>query len=333
MPRRRPSLAAWTTRHLRPTDGPGTGARLALEPWQRGFLQAVDREQKSNRVSLMAAAQVGKSLLALGIAIRAAVDGSGMCCWRAATEVSVRDLASPARQRCSEHAPNPREKRFPSPRSGTRGSRVLERSSSRGGWVDRAGRVGVRLAARQSERSKIALADEVSRWPARVRSGEGSPDLALIRARVLDWGDDGLIAGDLVAPSIQATRSRCCFETAIAAAWSIVCPGCDHRTPFGWEQVVGRDRGEQPMIACLYCGTLHDERARRRMLRSGVWVPQKSEPTDEGSISFQLGRLDSAQRLTRGDRCRSFDVPRGDRSGAIRAPSRRLAICLFGAAV
>ena len=49
------------------------------------------------------------------------------------------------------------------------------------------------------------------------------------------------------------------------------------------------------MIACLRCGALHDERARRRMLRSGVWIPQKAQPTDEGSISFQLGRLDSAR--------------------------------------
>ena len=49
------------------------------------------------------------------------------------------------------------------------------------------------------------------------------------------------------------------------------------------------------MIACLHCGALHDERARLKMLRSGVWVPQKAQPTDEGSISFQLGRLDSAR--------------------------------------
>ena len=73
------------------------------------------------------------------------------------------------------------------------------------------------------------------------------------------------------------------------------CCGCDRRTPFGWDQVTGRARGEQPRIACVQCGTLHDERARRRMLRTGVWVPQQAHPTDDASISFQLGRLDSAR--------------------------------------
>ena len=53
----RPSLAAWMTQHVRPTDGPGTGTRLALEPWQRGFLTAVDRERKPI-VSLMASSQL-----------------------------------------------------------------------------------------------------------------------------------------------------------------------------------------------------------------------------------------------------------------------------------
>ena len=102
-----------------------------------------------------------------------------------------------------------------------------------------------------------------------------------------------------------------------------VCPGCDRRTPFLWDHVTGRARGEHPMIACLHCGALHDERARRRMLRSGVWVPQKAQPTDEGSISFQLGRLDSARASLAAivQECRRAE-PR-ERNAAIRAPSRR----------
>ena len=285
---RRPSLAAWMTRHLRPTDGPGAGRRLALEPWQRGFLQAVDREQKPI-VSLMAGSQIGKTLIALGIGIRAAVDGQGVL-MASSTEVSIRDLARRL-DSTLEHAPT-LAKRFPSPRSGP-GARASwkDRRVDGGGWIGLAASGSASQLA--SRTVKIALADEVSRWPARVRSGEGHP-LALLRARLSDWGDAGLLLA-ISSPVHPADAIALMFRDGDRRRMEYVCQGCDRRTPFGWEQVVGRDRGEQPMIACLHCGTLHDERARRRMLRCGVWVPQKSEPTDEGSISFQLGRLDSAR--------------------------------------
>ena len=285
---RRPSLAAWLARHLRPTDGPGAGRRLTLEPWQRGFLHAVDREHKPI-VSLMAASQIGKTLLALGIGIRAAVDGQG-CLLASATEVSVRDLARRL-DSTLEHAPA-LGTRFPSPRSGP-GARASwkDRRVAGGGWIGLAASGSASQLA--SRTVKIALADEVSRWPARVRSGEGHP-VALLRARLSDWGDEGRLLA-ISSPVHPADAIALMFRDGDRRRVEYLCQDCNRRTPFGWDQVTGRGRGEQPMIACLHCGTLHDERARRRMLRSGVWVPQKSQPTDEGSISFQLGRLDSAR--------------------------------------
>ena len=69
------------------------------------------------------------------------------------------------------------------------------------------------------------------------------------------------------------------------------------------------------MIACGSCGTLHDERARRRMLRTAKWIPQV-EADDEDAISFQLGRLDSARasliQITREFRRARRAVERGD---------------------
>ena len=178
-----------------------------------------------------------------------------------------------------------------------------------GGWIG--------LAASGSARSSPAERSRL-RWPARVRSGEGHP-LALLRARLSDWGDDGLLLA--ISSPVHPTDSiALLYRDGDRRRMEYLCPACDRRTPFGWEQVVGRDRGEQPMIACLHCGTLHVERARRRMLRSGIWVPQKSEPTDEGSISFQLGRLDSAARLARGDRAGVSTGRAAGRSAAIHGP-------------
>ena len=285
---RRPSLAAWFARHVRPTDGPGTGRRLSLEPWQRGFLAAVDREHKPI-VSLMAGSQIGKTLVALGIGIRAAVDGQGVL-MASSTEVSVRDLARRL-DSTLEHAPA-LATRFPSPRSGP-GARASwkDRRVDGGGWIGLAASGSASQLA--SRTVKIALADEVSRWPARVRSGEGHP-LALLRMRLADWGDDGRLLA-ISSPVHPADAIALMFRDGDRRRMEYVCHGCDRLTPFTWDQVTGRDRGHPPLIACLHCGALHDERARRRMLRSGVWVPQKATPTDEGSISFQLGRLDSAR--------------------------------------
>ena len=237
----------------------------------------------------MAGSQIGKTLIALGIGIRAAVDGQGVL-MASSTEVSVRDLARRL-DASLERAPS-LATRFPSPRSGP-GARASwkDRRVTGGGWIGLAASGSASQLA--SRTVKIALADEVSRWPARVRSGEGHP-LALLRARLADWGDDGLLLA-ISSPVQPSDAIALLFRDGDRRRMEYVCHGCDRRAPFAWDQVVGRARGEQPMISCLHCGALHDERARRRMLRSGVWVAQKPQPTDEGSMSFQLGRLDSAR--------------------------------------
>ena len=42
--------------NLRPTDGPDAGNPLRLEPWQRGLLDAIDRERRPT-VAIRAASQ------------------------------------------------------------------------------------------------------------------------------------------------------------------------------------------------------------------------------------------------------------------------------------
>ena len=87
--------------------GQAPASRLSLEPWQRGFLAAVDREQKPI-VSLMAGSQIGKTLIALGIGIREAVDGHGVlhgvAVLKSRSETSRVDSIATL-----EHAPVPRE--------------------------------------------------------------------------------------------------------------------------------------------------------------------------------------------------------------------------------
>ena len=144
-----------------------------------------------------------------------------------------------------------------------------------------------------SRTAAVAIADEVSRWPRSVRSGEGHP-LTLLRARLSDWQDDGRLLA-ISSPVLENDAIGLLHKDGDRRRLEYPCLACGDLTPFLWEQVVGRERGETPEITCLSCGVPHGEGARRKMLKKSAWIPQRENPTDENSISFGLSRLDSAR--------------------------------------
>ena len=298
--------------NLRPTDGPDAGRPLRLEPWQRGLLDAIDHENKPI-VAVQAATQCGKTLLCLGVGLRAAVDGRGVLL-ASATDVSIRDLARRL-DATLEHSPTVAV-HFPPYRPGP-GSKASwkDRRLTTGGWIGMAASGSASQLA--SRTAAVAVADEVSRWPARVRSGEGHP-LALLRARLADWQDAGRLLA-ISSPVVRNDAISNLYRDGDRRRLEYPCPACSVRFPFLWERVAGRERGEEPVIVCPQCGAHHDERARRRMLRAGRWVPQRVDPTDEDVISFHLSRIDSGRatlpQVVREWRRARRAVERGDREG------------------
>ena len=144
-----------------------------------------------------------------------------------------------------------------------------------------------------SRTAAVAIADEIARWPRSVRSGEGHP-LTLLRARLSDWGDDGRLIA-ISSPVLDADAIGLLYRDGDRRRLEYPCLACGGLTPFLWEQVVGRERGETVAVTCLSCGVPHGEDARRKMLRKAEWIAQREDPTDEASISFGLSRLDSAR--------------------------------------
>ena len=217
MPRRQP-LATWIARNLHAVDGPDGGRPLRLEPWQRGLLTAIDTEHKPI-VAVRAASQVGKTALALGVGLRAAVDGRGVLL-ASATDTSIRDMAR--RLDATLDSAPALKARFPSPRSGP-GARASwrDRRLTGGGWLGMAAAGSPSQLA--SRTAAVAVADEVSRWPRRVRSREGHP-LALLRARLADWGDEGRACSPSARPCSRRMRFRCYTATGIAGGWSTRLP-------------------------------------------------------------------------------------------------------------
>ena len=200
MPRRQ-SLAAWTTKYLRPTDGPGTGARLALETVAarvpaRGRPGAqTDRQfdgwepDRKNRYSPSGSRFVQRST-------------ARACCWRLPRKISIRGPCAPTRQHARTRA-DTREAVFRRLGPGQARARVGEIGGSSGaGGSDSRPRAVPRSS--RAGPSRIALADEVSRWPARVRSGEGTPARLAPRAAV----GTGVTTGCLLAISSPVHPDR-----------------------------------------------------------------------------------------------------------------------------
>ena len=181
---------------------------------------------------------------------------------------------------------------FPSARSGP-GARASwkDRRTTGLGWLGFASAGSAsQLAARTVQ---VAVADEVARFPRRVRSGEGSP-MQLLRARLLDWGTEAKLIA-ISSPTLPTDTISTMFSDGDQNRLEYRCGSCGCRTPLRWGQVSGVEKGEEARVACASCGVLHSERTRRAMLPSAVWVSQKRDRVDERIASYTAGRLDSAR--------------------------------------
>ena len=306
---RRLSTAAWVRRNVCASDGPGAGKPFRPEPWQRQVLDCIDREQRTT-VVLRLAAQVGKTSLSLAVALRACIEGAGTMA-ASASQDAVKDTRRRIDAILGSSPTIAGE--FLEQRSGpgARSSGAL-RETKAGGFLSIAGAGSpAQLSARTI---KVAVCDEVARWPRTVRSGEAAP-LQLVEARTQDWGDQArriLIS----SPTDPHDQIEIAFRDGDQRRLEYPCPECRERFAFAWELVGGREKGEQPFITCPHCGIAHLEQARRRMLRSARWVAQRPDATDEECASFHASRLDSARssldQVVRAWRKARLRVERGD---------------------
>ena len=216
------------------------------------------------------------------------------------TEVSVRDLARRL-DSTLEHAPA-LETRFPSPRSGP-GARASwkDRRVAGGGWIGLAASGSASQLA--SRTVKIALADEVSRWPARVRSGEGHP-LALLRARLVDWGDDGRLLA-ISSPVHPADAIALMFRDGDRRRVEYLCQDCNRRDAvrMGPSDRPRPRRATRGSPACTAAPCTTNARAVACSARASGCRKSRSRPTKDRS-RFSSG--DSTPRAHRSGRpCRS----------------------------
>ena len=134
----------------------------------------------------------------------------------------------------------------------------------------------------------------------------------------MDWGDSGRLLA-ISSPVLRFDAIDTLYRDGDRRRLEYTCAACGEPFPFAWDRVTGREKGEVPSIACSSCGVEHGEPERRKMLRTGRWVAQRDEPTDEDVISFSLSWLDSGRgtldQVVREWRRARRAVERGDREG------------------
>ena len=213
---KRISNADWISANLRPADGRNAREPLRLERWQDALL----RETDSNAhpvICVVAAAQVGKTLISMGLALRSSCEGHGTIL-ASSTETSVRDLARRL-ESAIEDSETLREM-FPPLRSGPHSrSTWKDRRLSNGGFLSFASAGSASELA--SRTCHTAFLDELSRFPSLTKSREGF-GLDLIRARLFDYGDDSRLVCNLKPGSFARTLFQNYFELEHKAALSIL---------------------------------------------------------------------------------------------------------------
>ena len=222
---RRQSLVAWIKSNVVVTDGRQQGKRIQLERWQRLLLQRIDREKRVITCCRMAS-QIGKTTIVVPIALRSAIDGAGVLL-ASSTETNIRDMARRL-DGVLEAAPHLAE-HFPSPSSGPNArASWKDRRTTRLGWLGFASAGSAsQLAARTVQ---VAVADEVARFPKRVRSGEGGP-MQLLRARLLDWGTDAKLIA-ISSPTLPNDTAGVSTPASRLTSSRFRCPAVSCKTAF-----------------------------------------------------------------------------------------------------
>ena len=269
------------------TDGPQRGKAIRWEKWQRGILDAFDRDG-AREIVVAASAQSGKTTVAAAAGIRTATDGAGTLVVSSANTGAV-DFGR--RLGLFIDASPMLTKLWPRARPGPNSA-----GSTAARQLDNGGFLAVTSAGSASgiasRTIRCLVADETARWPQALRGTKEGDPYAVALGRLADWGALGRVL-QISTPSHTASRIWLDYLSADRRRLHYPC-GCGAWFTFDWKMVSGREQNEKPSIACPSCGTEHDERDRRKLLRKARWRPT-AEPTAENRISFHASRLDSAR--------------------------------------
>lgn len=283
------SVADWADacRVLGPEEGPYPGQwRTDRVPYLRDVMEALSLSHPSRRVTLMASAQVGKTMALLNFAGQVISETPATVLWVLPSldeaQKFNRDKLEPmlantpaiaARVRAlvsrDESGSTTRRKVFP------------------GGNIDITGANSSK--GLQMVTKRVILLDEVSEFPMDV-DGRGDP-VSMAEARTIAWTGREKI-GAASTPGIKGQcRISARWEDGSQGRYQVPCPHCGHRQPLTFDNLKW-PKGE-PSAAryhCEGCGAGIEHRDKAAMLAAGAWVHARPEQV-VAHASFALNAL------------------------------------------
>lgn len=283
------SVAEWADacRVLGPEEGPYPGQwRTDRVPYLREVMEALSLSHPARRVTLMASAQVGKTMCLLNFAGQVISETPATMLWVLPSldeaQKFNRDKLEPmlantpavsARVRAlvsrDESGSTTRRKVFP------------------GGNIDITGANSSK--GLQMVTKRVVALDEVSEFPMDV-DGRGDP-VAMAEARTIAWTGREKIA----AASTPGIKGQC----RISARWEggsrgryhVPCPHCGHRQALAFDNLRW-PKGEPDLVRyhCEGCGVGIEHREKAAMLAAGAWVHERPEQV-VAHASFALNAL------------------------------------------
>ncbi len=279
-PPARISPSAWAEANLiLPRASNAMSGKLRLTKAQRGLADAA-AEPATRELILMTSAQVGKTT-ALHAILGHALCGEGGPLMIVRPDEG--DAASYIRETL-----DPLIAASPALRKKIDGTDNKSLKTFAGGSLALAS--AYKAPALSGKAIRVALCDEVDRYPAVTSNGEGAP-IDLVRRRLHTFRRSLLV---LASTPVFAQTSRIAanYERGDKRLFFVRCRHCGDEAPITQARLhFEPGKPEGTLLKCEACGVLVDEPQRLRMVESGEW--RATAKGEQGVVSMHINELAS----------------------------------------
>lgn len=275
-PARSPADWADKERILGPEEGPFPGQwQTDRAPYLREVMEVMGLHHPSRRVTLMASAQVGKTMATLNFAGQVIAENATTILWVLPSLDEAGQFNREKLEPMLSNSPTVRQKlKEIKSRDETGSTTKLKRFS--GGSIELTGANSSK--GLQMRTKRCVILDELSEFPFDV-DGRGDP-VGMAEARTIAWtGREKIIA--VSTPGLKGScRISKRYSEGSGGRFYVPCPheGCGHRQPLVFENLKWpAGHPEKAMYHCAACGAGIVSADKQGMLAQGEWVHERPE--------------------------------------------------------
>lgn len=265
------SVAEWADaeRMLGPEEGPFPGPwRTDRAPYLREIMDCLSLSHPARRVTLMASAQIGKTMCLLNFAGQLIAETPATVLWVLPSLDEAGKFNKDKLEPLLVNTPAV-AKRVRALVSRDETGSTTRRKVFPGGNIDITGANSSK--GLQMVTKRVILLDEVSEFPQDV-DGRGDP-VSMAEARAIAWTGREKIA----AASTPGIKGQCRisarFDAGSGGVFHVPCPHCDTRQALKFDSLRWPEgEPEKAVYHCDGCGAAIEHRQKPGMLAAGAWV-------------------------------------------------------------